>query len=262
MLRHLSLLCHALLVLTAAHAAAEEAGVVSGFINKTVGTSLGERRYVLYVPREYDASKAWPLVVFLHGAGERGDDGIIQSEVGIGTAIRRNPDRFPALVLMPQCPKERIWDWEVLEGVEKAMADTQGNYAVDTSRIYLTGLSMGGFGTWTWGPAKSDVFAALMPICGGGRLEGISRLGNPASAEKFLTLEERVQRMAKMPVYAFHGADDEVVKPELSREMVELITAAGGEVKYEEFPETGHNSWDKAYGSAEAIAWLFEQKKP
>jgi predicted peptidase len=240
----------------------EDPTALTGFLNKKLDAQHGGRRYVLYVPENYTPEQAWPLIVFLHGAGERGDDGLVQSEVGLGPAIRQHPERFPALVLMPQCPRERVWDGEILKGVEQAMAETQRDYAIDTQRIYLTGLSMGGYGTWIWGPVKDDTFAALMPICGGGDISKIKSLGKEFIGTEFGTLEERVPRLAQMPTYAFHGADDDVVPPERSREMVQLVEAAGGHVHYVEFEDTAHNSWDKAYATVEALEWLFEQRKP
>jgi predicted peptidase len=120
---------------------------------------------------------------------------------------------------------------------------------------------MGGFGTWIWGGLQPERFAALMPICGGGDPDFIERLGSGQAANTPGTMEDRVRGLATVPVWAFHGADDDVVPPELSRDMVERLKAVGGEVRYTEFPETGHNSWDQAYGHAEAVAWLFEQRR-
>ena len=265
--RHLSRLCALALTVTQLsgiqQATAEEhPPPVTGFLNKQVEGSAGALPYVLYVPRGYDPQQHWPLIVFLHGAGERGNDGLVQSAVGLGAAIRKNPDRFPALVLMPQCPKDRYWDAAVLQGVEQAMAETRRDYAVDEKRIYLTGLSMGGYGTWTWGAEMHETFAALMPICGGGRPEDMGRLAGESKDGGFLPFEDRVKRLAKLPIFAFHGADDQVVLPERTREMVEKVNAAGGSVRYQEFENTAHNSWDQAYGSEEAIAWLFAQQRP
>ncbi|HOV75536.1 MAG TPA: dienelactone hydrolase family protein [Candidatus Hydrogenedentes bacterium] len=216
--------------------------VQTGFINRSVSVGGVDRRYVVYVPREYTPDKAWPLILFLHGAGERGDDGLLQTEVGIGHAIRLNPDRFPCLVVMPQCPKD-VWWHEVPEHIAAALEDALEAYRADPERIYLTGLSMGGFGTWIYGAAHVDTFAAFMPICGG---------GNPADAAK----------LAARPVWAFHGADDDTVPPEKSREMVEAVRRAGGHVQYTEYPGTGHNSWDNAYGDPASIPWLLKQRKP
>jgi predicted peptidase len=244
-------------------ASAEDAAVktptATGFIDKTLMKEGVAVPYVLYVPRSYDPAQDWPLVVFLHGAGERGADGLVQSDVGIGHAIRKNPERFPCLVLMPQCPLDKFWD-VMFDDIEKMMEVTRKDYRIDPSRITLTGLSMGGYGTWLWGPNRLDVFAALMPICGGGDPHDMKHLAPDASVDKFGTVEDRVPKLATVPIWAFHGKKDDVVPPFRTRQMVKKVTEAGGDVKYTEYPEDGHNSWDDAYGDSEAIAWLLGQR--
>lgn len=240
---------------------AEEAAVPTGFLNKTVDVEGGPRKFVVYVPRDYSADKAWPMIVFLHGAGERGDDGLIQSEVGLGNAIRRHESWFPAIVVMPQCPTGKFWD-SALPAIEGAIKQTETEYKIDADRVYLTGLSMGGYMTWIWGALKTDTFAALMPICGGGNLLDIqSLLGAEKTAVDFGTLEDRVKKLAQMPIWAFHGAKDSVVPPARSQQMVRVVKEAGGNVKYTEFPKDDHNSWDSAYGDPETINWLLAQKR-
>lgn len=214
----------------------------TGFIQKTMIVDGEERAYSLYVPENYDPDTLWPTIVFLHGMGERGDDAKVQTEVGIGPAIRRDPERFPCLVIMPQCPKTKVWT-SAANHIDTALKMTAGEYSVDPARVYLSGLSMGGFGTWSYGARTTETFAALMPICGGGSLKD-------------------AQSLAKIPIWTFHGADDPVVPPERSRVMVEAIRKEGGNVQFTLFPDTGHNSWDKAYGNPEAIAWLLRQSRP
>jgi predicted peptidase len=213
----------------------------TGFINKTIHEGKDARRYVVYVPREYDPAKAWPLVVFLHGAGERGNDGLAQSEVGLGRAIRLWPDRFPCVVVMPQCPEGVWWDGAI-QDIDAVYEAALRDYNIDRSRIYLTGLSMGGFGTWQYGAAHADRFAALMPICGGGKVEDAPKL-------------------ASVPIWAFHGAKDEVVSVEQTRKMVEAVRKAGGKVEFTEYPDLNHNSWDATYSDEKVAAWLFKQHK-
>ncbi len=235
-------------------------GMVTGFLNKTLENCDAMARYVVYVPHDYTPDKAWPLIVFLHGAGERGSDGLIQTEVGIGTAIRRHADWFPAIVLFPQCPESKFWD-VIIGDIERAMTKTQQEYRIDPDRIYLTGLSMGGYGVWLWGAKKTDTFAALMPICGGGDMSELLLMSRKPPVYDFGSMEERVKKLSKVPIWAFHGADDETVPPDRSRRMVKLVKDAGGDVKYTEFPKTGHNSWDAAYGEEKHILWLLKQKK-
>jgi predicted peptidase len=232
----------------------------TGFINKQLGSDYATDRYVLYVPRDYRPDKAWPLIVFLHGAGERGDDGLIPTEVGIGSAIRRNPDRFPGLVLFPQCPKDAFWD-VMLEDLDLMMAHTRRDYSVDARRVYLTGLSMGGYGTWIWGATKADTFAAFMPICGGGNQNDMARLTKDGIGDVFGTLPERVAKLATVPIWAFHGGKDGVVPSVRSQQMVRLVKEAGGKAQYTEYEELNHNSWDAAYAEKKAIKWMFKQKK-
>jgi predicted peptidase len=242
-------------------ASAPVAEVATGFINKTLADGECMKQYVVYVPLGYSRDRDWPMIVFLHGAGERGSDGLLQTEVGLGTAIRRNAQRWPAIVLMPQCPKDQFWD-SILGDLDRAMEQTRNAYRVDPDRIYLTGLSMGGYGTWIWGALKADTFAALMPICGGGDVTDIKKLlGVTEKDQAFGTLEERVKRLATVPIWAFHGADDTTVPPARTQQMVQLVRDAGGKVEYTEFPHTGHNSWDRAYGEPKTARWLFDQRR-
>lgn len=203
-----------------------------------------EQPCALYVPPGYDPRKEWPLVVFLHGMGERGRDGVAQTTVGIGPAIEENPDRFPCLVLMPQCSPDYVWTSpKALGHIDNAIEQALEKYSVDRNRLSLTGLSMGGFGSFQYGALHADMFSAVMPICGG---------GNP---------DQQAEALARLPMRVFHGADDPVVTPERSKVMVEAVRKAGGDIRYTEYPETGHNSWDQAYGDGEAIAWLLAQKR-
>ncbi|MBI4559149.1 MAG: prolyl oligopeptidase family serine peptidase [Candidatus Hydrogenedentes bacterium] len=221
--------------------AAESQGIVTGFLNKTMVADGKERAYAVYVPRNYDRAQGWPLIVFLHGIGERGNDGLLPTDVGIGHAIRKHPERFPCVVVFPQCPGLGFWD-RAVSHIEKALEQTRAEYNIDPNRIYLTGISLGGYATWMLGAKRTDVYAALMPICGGGK-------------------EEDATALAALPIWAFHGAEDDVVKPAESRKMVEAVKKAGGQIKYTEIPKAKHNSWDDAYGDAKTIQWLLKQKK-
>lgn len=221
----------------------------TGFISMATSAEGEEWPAVLYVPEDYDPDKKWPLIVFLHGMGERGSDGQRQTEVGIGEVIRSNPERFPCLVYMPQCSTDTFWssatnekgapaDVHITQGIETVL----GKYNIDEDRVSLTGLSMGGYGTFAYGAKHIDRFSALMPICGGGNVDDAAAL-------------------AKRPMWVFHGGADPVVNPEQSRRMIKATKQAGGDVRYTEYEGVGHNSWDNAYGSADAIAWLLAQKR-
>lgn len=232
----------------------------TGFLDKTVMVGGKALRYALYVPDGYSPEKVWPLIVFLHGSGERGSDNLLQTDVGIGHAIRLHRDWFPALVLMPQCPEGKFWDAAV-PAIEHAMVQTEATYNVDPKAVTLTGLSLGGYATWIWGAMKADTFAALMPVCGGGDLADLQGKVPLDHMEAFGTMEERVKRLSTVPIWAFHGADDDVVPPSRSGDMVTLVKKAGGDIRYKEFKDTGHNSWDQAYGTERAIKWLLRQRK-
>ena len=226
-------------------AATQKKVAVSGLINMTTSVGGDQRGAMIYIPTNYDPKKEWPLIVFLHGAGERGSDGVKQTTVGMGPAIENNPGRFPCLVLQPQCASGDNWNSEASAGhLDDAIAQTLELYNVDESRISLTGLSLGGFGCFGYGADNADRFSAIMPVCGGGSADD----------------KAVIAKLATTPIRVFHGADDRVVPAQRSRDMVAAIKAAGGDIQYTEYPNTNHNSWDKAYGDAEAIAWLLAQK--
>lgn len=221
-------------------------------------------KYALYVPPDYNSAESWPLILFLHGAGERGEDGLGQTRVGIGPAIRANPERFPCLVLMPQCPTGRFWPAEPSEITVKdavsqlprrldsaasaglirdALEQVKSQYNVDPDRIALTGLSMGGFGAFKFGADHIDEFSCVLAICGG---------GSPTLAPA----------LARRPLRVFHGANDPVVSPRRSIQLVEAIEAAGGDVAYTEYEGVFHDAWVRAYANPDNIAWLLNQKRP
>ena len=214
----------------------------TGFLDKTVKTSAGTYPYVVYVPRDYSKAKKWPVILFLHGAGERGTDGLKQSQVGIGGAIRTDPARFPAIVVMPQCLPEKRWADDMADYALKALDQTLKKYSVDKTRLYLTGLSMGGYGSWWIGTRHPEMFAAIVPICGGGDAKTVAILRDE-------------------PLWVFHGGDDPVVPVARAQEMVDALKAAGSSVKLTIYPGVGHNSWDRAYGEKELTDWLFAQHR-
>ena len=230
--------------LTLFGAPAFAADTPTGFLNKTLSLDGTEHRYVVYVPRDYTADRKWPVILFLHGAGERGDDGLKQADVGIGRAVRFHSERYPAVVVMPQCATGDRWSGRMAEMALKTLDRTMEEYSIDPDRQYLTGLSMGGYGSWLIASQHPTRFAAVVPICGG---------GNPA---------EMASKLTAIPIWNFHGDDDRAVPVTRSREMVEAIKAAGGtKIRYTEYPNVGHNSWDAAYATKEMTDWLFAQKR-
>lgn len=241
--------------------AEEETAMETGFLNVTTTVGDETRRQVIYVPDDYTPEHAWPMIMFLHGAGERGDDGLIQTEVGIGSAIRRNKERFPAIVLFPQCPSGAYWNRT--EGHLDALMDlARERYHIDNDRVYLTGLSMGGYGCWTWGAAHAERWAAVMPICGGGNVSDLNRLADePIPEDAYPKLRDRVVALAKLPVWAFHGLDDKTVPPIRTKQMVRMLEREGGHPKHTEYEGVGHDSWVRAYADPDVIEWLLEQKR-
>lgn len=214
--------------------------------------------YRLLVPENYDPDKKYPLVLFLHGAGERGDDNIAQLKWGaVRFAEEKIMEKHPAIVIAPQVPAEEYWahlNWRQTELQTEAqprmplalsmevLDQVIEEYSVDTNRLYITGLSMGGFGTWDAIIRYPDKFAAALPICGGG---DISKAG----------------QIAELPIWNFHGALDEVVPPSLSRAMIHAIREAGGHPGYTEYPDVGHDSWIPVYNDDYVIDWLFAQSR-
>ena len=235
----------------------------TGFLNRVVKVDGIEYRYQVYVPADWSKNQKWPVILFLHGAGERGKDGLFPSEIGIGNAIRRHAERFPCIVVIPQCRKEGWWthanmEAQVFTALDQAVKEFQG----DTQRLYLTGLSMGGYGTWAFGAKYPGKFAALVPICGGVRLppRARERLKLTVPEEPADVYNVTAQKVGKTPVWVFHGGADPVVPVTESRELVAALKAAGAEVRYTEYEGVGHDSWTKAYDDAELLTWLFSQR--
>jgi len=213
----------------------------TGFLNKTIEWEGAPVKYVVYVPKQYNPEKPHPTILFLHGAGERGDDGVNQTKVGLGAAIRKAEDKWNYIVIFPQVPKDK-W-FPAIEKLVLAMIDkTKMEYKVDEKRLYITGLSMGGMGTWFFTCKYPDLFAAAAPICG---------RGNPADAPKIKDL----------PIWNFHGDKDNAVPIKGSQDMIDAIKAAGGNPKFTIYPGVGHNSWDKAYQEENLNEWFLEHVK-
>ena len=218
----------------------DQGAAVTGFLDKTIAIDGREHRYVLYVPADYvhDPKKDWPLLVFLHGVEECGTDGRKQVDVGLGPAIRKDPDRWPFVVVFPQKP-DTLSQWaEHGALVMGALAAAQKEYRIDASRRCLTGLSQGGAGTWALGAEHAEMFAAIAPVCGDGKAAEIA----PA--------------LKATPIWAFHGSDDKTVPVLLSKNLCAAVEKEGGHPVLTVYEHTGHNSWDKAYGESNLAEWL------
>lgn len=219
------------------------------------GAKLG---YRLLTPQHYDKAQKYPLVVFLHGAGERGDDNAAQLKHGAPVFAKpENREKYPAFVFAPQCPKDQTWSavkgWTDAESFQPepkpAMKLVLGaidalakEFSIDPDRLYVTGLSMGGYGSWDLLSRIPERIAAAAPVCGGGDATKIP--------------------VAKgVAVWAFHGMQDPVVPVARSREMIAALTAAGGAPLFSEYPYVKHDSWNLAYGEPELLAWMFAQRR-
>lgn len=198
-----------------------------------------EHRYVLYVPESLDLARPAPLVVFLHGKGECGTDNHAQLRVGLPPALLAQPKRWPCLVLIPQRPDPEK-QWEDYDGMLMAQLQAvQRDYRIDPNRIYVTGLSQGGHGTWAFGARHPDRWAALAPICG---------YGDPAQI---------AGSIKDIPTWAFHGGKDDAVPPAQSEAMVAALVDAGNtSARLTVFPDAGHNSWDRVYRDSGLAEWM------
>lgn len=199
---------------------------------------IEKMNYLLHVPAQ--KSEKLPIIVFLHGAGERGDDFDKIAVHGVPKYVERGMD-VPAIVIAPQCPQDLIWNRltaEVKELIDFAIAE----YGADPDRVSITGISMGGYGTWEMGMSYPGFFAALAPVCGGGISWNVGMIG-------------------KTPVWAFHGDADNVVPYNNSVEMCDTLKAKGGNVRLTLFHGVDHNSWEPAYETTKLIDWLVAAKK-
>ncbi len=215
----------------------------TGFLDRVhKGRDGAEAKYVVFVPHGYDGKKECPVILFLHGAGQVGNDGRAQVAGMLAKAIRAREKTFPFLVVFPQSHFGG-WGADSRDG-RRALAildEVMKTYKTDPKRFYLTGPSMGGEGTWSLAAAHPTRWAAIVPLCGG---------GDPKAAAKF----------KDVPCWCFHGDADRVIPPERSREMIRALKKAGGSPLYHEYPGVGHNCWDRVYATDDLYEWLLEQR--
>ena len=209
-------------------------------------THTGELHYLVQLPADYSAKsgKRWPLMLFLHGAGERGTNLDVVASHG-PLKLAKQGTNFPFIIVAPQCPRNEVWKNEPLL---KLLESMETIYAVDESRVYLTGLSMGGFGTWSLGVAHPEKFAAIAPICGGGNFIEPRLASRP--------------ELKTLGVWAFHGVKDPVVPVAESERIVETLKKIGcKDVRLTLYPEAGHDAWTETYANPKFYEWLLSHAR-
>jgi predicted peptidase len=210
--------------------------------------------YRLLKPVNPQALERFPLIIFLHGSGERGSDNEAQLKHIKNLAVdSKNRGKYPSYVLAPQCAKGQLWAEHNKDGSVKGqptkpmqllielIEKISKEFPIDQTRIYITGVSMGGYGTWDLLARYPEKFAAGVPVCGGGD-------------------ERTAPKLKGIPIWAFHGAMDDVVSSKNSRKMIQAIQKAGGQPGYTEYPDIKHDSWVQAYQEPHLLPWLFKQK--
>lgn len=222
---------------------ADDDATTPGFHLRTLASPEGRRKYAVYFPEGYDGTRPFPALLSLHGSGQRGDDGTRQAQYGLGAAIAAHPERFPMVVVFPQARKD--WKPDSPDGLAaiRALDEVMDSAKVDPDRVALTGLSMGGRGTWEFAATHPGRFAAIAPICGRGR---------PAVAES----------LKGTPTWAIVGDEDKAETVENARAMVRALRDVGGDVRLTEYRGVGHNSWDRAYADPALAAWLHAHSRP
>ncbi|WP_409304913.1 dienelactone hydrolase family protein [Peribacillus sp. SCS-155] len=198
--------------------------------------------YLVFLPEDYESvdNKQYPLLVFLHGAGERGND--IEKVKNYGIPEILSHADLPFILICPQCPDGTVWSLEI-DALSKLLEEIKRLYKIDDRKVFLSGLSMRGYGTWDFAMKFPDKLTAIAPICGGAIMP-----------EKICTLKD-------LPVWAFHGEKDKSVPIENTKRLVSALEKIGGNVRYTYYPEIGHNCWGAAYKNPNLFRWLLEQTK-
>jgi acetyl esterase/lipase len=230
----------------------------TGFLNRTLDLNGALHRYVVYLPENWSPNQSWPVILFLHGSGERGSEGLDQTQIGLPQAIRLHPERWPFIVVMPQVPfSHHHWtDPDMMAVAMAALNDEVKEFHGDRERLILTGLSLGGYGAWEIARTYPRHFAALVPVCG-----GVFWSYQPERWREVNTLPAEYARVVgRTPTWMFHGADDPVVVPRQSQLMFQALKSAGGDVRLWEYAGVRHNVWDRAYSEPQLPRWLLAQR--
>jgi len=238
------LVCSLAFVMSSALSSVQEAPAPGKQVELTTSDVAGEIKYLLYLPQGYDEDpdNTWPLLLFLHGRGESNGPLSLVAKWGPPKFAQRGDD-LPFILVSPQCPRDGEWrDATRQQQLGRLLESMTKAYRVDNDRIYLTGLSMGGYGSWSLAAKHPGLFAAVVPVCGG---------GDPNDADNLITL----------PIWVFHGDQDTAVPFRKSVEMVEAIRQAGGtKIRFTSLEHVGHNCWSSAYAMPELYGWMLEQR--
>ena len=251
-----------LAISVAARAAAAETN--TGFLDRTVQAGGSAHAYKVYLPPGFDAKKSWPVILFLHGGGERGTDTLRHTEVGLGAALRANPDRFPAVVVFPQISRGQVWFGEAARFATTALEQVIAEFHGDKDRVSLVGLSLGGYGVWSLAYEDPGRYAAIVSIAGGIVPPAYMRARLPVLPETLATDDPyaaTAARVKNIPAWLVHGEQDESVPVTESRRLVEALKKAGGSPKYTEYPGAPHNVWDRAFAEPGLAEWLMARRR-
>ena len=237
----------------------------AAFLTRSVVVG-GERYfYRVWLPPHYTRLRRWPVILFLHGSGERGDDNVSQLANGLPEALQEHAALYPSIVVVPQCRDGEEWygkmETQALAALEASIDEFRG----DRRRVVVTGISMGGAGAWYMGRLPHR-FAAIVPVSG----EVVRQPGDPfpdppprdlaAILDTFDPHDALAKVIAPTPVWVFHGAQDDEIPVSEARDMVAALQAQHDPVRYTEYPDAGHNAWDRAYGDPQLAAWINQQQ--
>lgn len=219
-------------------------------------------KYQVFVPARRDPAGD-PIVLFLHGSGERGSDGSKQLDAGVGPWLKENADSFPALVVFPQAPQHQEWLGRNARMALAALDAASHEFQGDPDRTYLTGMSMGGYGTWELALMQPQRFTALVPVCAAIRAPRNERASLvvdqvASEADPYAAV---ITRLRDVPIWMFHGADDDVVPPDDSRRLAQVALVQKANLRYTEYPDTHHNAWDPTYQNPAMWAWMWQQRR-
>ncbi len=233
----------------------------TGILFRTAKVSGTARRYEVYVPPEWTAKEKWPVILFLHGIGHRGEYPAQSQESVLARLFLRYGKPPRAIIVFPRCPADATWiepkmEVYALAALRNSVRELRG----DSWRLYLTGLSMGGYGTWYIASRNPGMFAAIVPICGGVRAPKTVPLPAVSTADD--PFADVARRIGATPAWIFHGDADDTIDVAESRKMAAAMKAQGGEVRYTEYPGVGHNSWNRAYSDPNLMEWLLLKKLP